>query len=147
MSLTRTRRRILIATLVVVAVFAGVYRMLTKDMDSRFLGKWAVAHSKHGTVVWEFGRFGTCEIHIPGESSGHILWHVRDGKLTSYAVVKKNRVSWLKQCWEFVVERISHGDKPTIEYEIRSATPDEIQLHPLRSSTGIDVITLRRVRE
>jgi hypothetical protein len=147
MPLTRTRRRILIATLIVVGMLVAVYLCLTKDVDSRFIGKWAVAHPKYGTVVWEFRRFGTCEIHIPGETSGHILWHVRDGKLISVAVIKKNRVPWLKQYWEFVLERISHGGKPTTESEIRSVTPDEILLHPLRSSVGPDVITLRRVRE
>jgi hypothetical protein len=55
MALTRTRRRILIATLVVVGLIASLFKWLEPQRDSRFVGAWVVNTS--GPKVKTYWRF------------------------------------------------------------------------------------------
>jgi hypothetical protein len=138
----RKRRRLAIAAVILVGILPGVFHLLTKDVDGRFLGKWAVTSSNSRSVVWEFSRLGTFQILRPGKPSRLIRWHVRDGKLRAVAVIKSKQTSWLMQWWDFVAERIGHGDKRAVEYEIQSANANEINLRPLQLSEANKVITL-----
>jgi hypothetical protein len=155
MPLTRTRRRLLVATLVVVGMFSGGYWLLTQNVDPRFVGRWTVTTSKSSGIDWGLGIFGNGDAHVTisrqRRPMTYFAWKTEGNFLlfTSHDS-GKNVVDRLRI--QITLLRMKLFKEPTYteRYEILSVSPDSISLRWEEDfdRNGIldDIFTLRRIQ-
>jgi hypothetical protein len=131
MPLTRTRRRILIAT-IAVAVVATAWRMLSQPtIDERFIGAWT--RTGRRPVVWVFREGGAME----GEWQKYPAqrWSVDNGQLTI------TPVSTLQNAEAFAGDFMSGRLPCGSTYKIRRVYTNAIEL----DSNGTKFLLVRRL--
>jgi hypothetical protein len=135
MAVTRKRRRILIATLLVVGVL-GVWWKFRPRLDKRFLGRWVINLGGSGErVQWTetktFNLDGTMMHEMWGPEPRELHWRIEGGSLVEYdpasdfpaPLVEFYR--WLTS--DPLIERSRS------QYRIISIGDDEIRLSPVES--------------
>jgi hypothetical protein len=135
MILTRSRRRLLIVTLVVVGSIAGLWWMTRPKVDPRFVGRWRIeCHGVDG-LTFQFDSDGS----IGGAKT--LRWHVTGDYLVTEKLPDdpvKRLVAWLALKKAMVADKFDSLDHASV-HKIISVSETKAEL-----SWGGKVLTFVR---
>jgi hypothetical protein len=148
MPLTRTRRRLLIATLLAVGLFVAWW-VCRPRLDPRFVGSWAIGKRTYGRFAfWSVTRTYNADGTLQTLSTGHPgaeqwRWRVEGNVLVEYDATS-DLPAPLQELYRLLTGQ--YQLRGTSRYEILSVSGDEIRLR-LIDHPDTDDIRLERLDE